>query len=101
MEMFAVIETGGKQYIVKEGDIIKVEKLPDEEKSEITFDKVLMVGDKVGSPYVENAKVEGRILKTAKAKKIIVFKFKRRKGYKRKKGHRQWYSEVKITKIES
>ncbi len=99
--MFAVIESGGKQYIVKEGDVIRVEKLPVEEKSEVSFDKVLMVGDKVGSPYVENAKVEAKVVKTAKAKKVIVYKFKRRKGYKRKKGHRQWFSEVKITKIVS
>ncbi len=99
--MFAVIETGGKQYIVKEGDVIRVEKLPVEDKSEVSFDKVLMVGDKVGNPYVENAKVEGKVIRTAKAKKIIVFKFKRRKGYKRKKGHRQWFTEVKITKIVS
>ena len=99
--MFAVIESGGKQYIVKEGDVIKVEKLPVEEKSEVSFDKVLMVGDKVGNPYVENAKVEAKVVKTAKAKKVIVYKFKRRKGYKRKKGHRQWFSEVKITKIVS
>ncbi len=99
--MFAVIESGGKQYIVKEGDVIRVEKLPVEEKSEVSFDKVLMVGDKVGNPYVENAKVEVKLVRTAKAKKVIVYKFKRRKGYKRKKGHRQWFSEVKITKIVS
>ncbi len=99
--MFAVIESGGKQYIVKEGDVIRVEKLPVEEKSEVSFDKVLMVGDKVGNPYVENAKVEAKVVKTAKAKKVIVYKFKRRKGYKRKKGHRQWFSEIKITKIVS
>jgi len=99
--MFAVIETGGKQYIVKEGDTIRVEKLPVEEKSRMFFDKVLMVGEKVGNPYVENAKVEAKVLRTAKAKKTIVFKFKRRKGYKRKKGHRQYFTEVKITKIES
>ncbi len=99
--MFAVIETGGKQYIVKEGDVIRVEKLDAQPKSEISFDKVLMVGDKVGNPYVENAKVEAKVIRTAKAKKIIVFKFKRRKGYKRKKGHRQYFTEVKITKIVS
>ncbi len=99
--MFAVIETGGKQYIVKEGDVLRVEKLPVEDKSEITFEKVLMVGDKVGNPYVENAKVSAKVIRTAKAKKIIVFKFKRRKGYTRKKGHRQYFTEVKITKIEA
>ncbi len=98
--MFAVIETGGKQYIVKEGDVIRVEKLPVEGK-EVVFDKVLMVGDKVGTPYVEGATVEADLIRTAKAKKVIVFKFKRRKGYKRKKGHRQWFSEVRIKKINA
>ncbi len=98
--MFAVIETGGKQYIVKEGDVIRVEKLPESE-GEVVFDKVLMAGDKIGTPYVEGATVKGELIRTAKAKKIIVFKFKRRKGYKRKKGHRQWFSEVRIKKIEA
>jgi len=98
--MFAVIETGGKQYIVKEGDVIKVEKLPTEE-GEIEFDKVLMVGDKVGTPYVEGAKVKAEALRVGKAKKVVVFKFKRRKGYAKKQGHRQLFSEVKITQISA
>ncbi len=98
--MFAVIETGGKQYIVKEGDVIRVEKLNTNGKK-VIFDKVLMVGDKVGSPYVEGATVEADLIRTDKAKKVIVFKFKRRKGYKRKKGHRQWFSEVRIKKINA
>jgi large subunit ribosomal protein L21 len=98
--MFAVIETGGKQYIVKEGDVIKVEKLP-QEKGEIEFDKVLMVGDKVGTPYVEGAKVKAEAVRVGKAKKIVVFKFKRRKGYAKKQGHRQQFSEVKITQISA
>ncbi len=98
--MFAVIETGGKQYIVKEGDVIRIEKL-NNEKGEVEFDKVLMVDDKVGAPYVENAKVQGELIRTAKAKKIIVFKYKKRKGYRNKRGHRQLFSEVKITKINA
>ncbi len=98
--MFAVIETGGKQYIVKEGDVIKVEKLPVEE-GEIEFDKVLMVGDKVGTPYVEGAKVKAEAVRIGKAKKVVVFKFKRRKGYSKKQGHRQLFSEVKITQISA
>ncbi len=97
-EMFAVIETGGKQYIVKEGDVIRVEKLS-HEGEEVEFDKVLMVGDRVGSPYVEGAKVKGAVLRDARSKKIIVFKYKRRKGYHKKQGHRQWFTEVKITEI--
>ncbi len=98
--MFAVIETGGKQYIVKEGDVLRVEKLSDDKK-DIEFDKVLMVDNKIGMPYVEGAKVKGALLKNAKAKKVIVFKFKKRKGYSRKQGHRQSFSEVKITQINA
>ena len=98
--MFAVIETGGKQYIVKEGDIIKVEKLP-VEQGEIEFDKVLMVDGKVGAPYVEGARVKAEALKVGKAKKIIVFRYKKRKGYRKKQGHRQEFSEIKITQISA
>ncbi len=98
--MFAVIETGGKQYIVKEGDVLRVEKLPNE-NGEVEFDKVLMVDNKIGAPYVEGAKVKAELVRTAKAKKVIVFKYKKRKGYRVKKGHRQLFSEVKITKIDA
>ncbi len=98
--MFAVVETGGKQYIVKEGDVIKIEKLS-RENGEIEFDKVLMVGDKIGTPYVEGAKVKAEIIRVGKAKKVVVFKFKRRKGYSKKQGHRQQFSEVKITQISA
>ncbi len=97
--MFAVIETGGKQFIVKEGDTIRVEKLPVEKSQDIEFDKVLMVDGKVGEPYVENAKVQATVVSNGKAKKIIVFKFKKRKGYRKKQGHRQQFSEIKINKI--
>ncbi len=101
--MYAIIETGGKQYKVTENDIIKVEKLNAETGSDFEFTRVLMVnkdGEIVtGTPYIENAKVVGEILETKKDKKVIVFKFKRRKNYKRKKGHRQFYTKLKIKDI--
>jgi large subunit ribosomal protein L21 len=100
--MYAVIETGGKQYKVQEGDTIFVEKINVEEGEKIDFSKVLLVqGDDlvVGKPYVENAKVEGTVLEQGKAKKIIVFKYKSKKNYKKKQGHRQPYTKVKIEKI--
>ena len=102
--MYAVIQTGGKQYRVSPGEQIQVERLPGEPGQQIAFEKVLLASDgetiKVGRPYVEGSKVMGRILRQAKAKKIIVFKYKRRKNYKRKKGHRQHISLVKIENIE-
>lgn len=101
--MYAVIETGGKQYKVSEGDVIFVEKLGVEEGEAITFDKVLIVADgedvKVGAPVVEGAKVEAKVVKNGKAKKIYVFKMKRKKNYRRKKGHRQPFTKVEISKI--
>ena len=101
--MYAVIETGGKQYKVQEGDTIFVEKIKAEEGDKIDFSKVLLVaGDEdltVGKPYVEGATVEGTVLEQGKAKKIIVFKYKPKKNYKRKQGHRQPYTKVKIEKI--
>ncbi len=101
--MYAVIETGGKQYRVSEGDTIKIEKLDTPQGEECVFDKVLLYKDDneliVGSPYVEKVKIIGEVLETKKDKKIIVFKYKRRKNYRRKKGHRQWYSKVKIKEI--
>lgn len=100
--MYAVIETGGKQYKVQEGDTIFVEKLEVEEGGKVEFSKVLLVqGDDltVGTPYVENAKVEGTVLEQGKSKKIIVFRYKPKKNYKRKQGHRQPYTKVKIDKI--
>ena len=100
--MFAVIETGGKQYKVSEGDIIYIEKLEADGK-DITFDKVLMTGQgadvRVGNPYVEGASVAASVVKNGKSKKIIVFKFKPKKNYKRKQGHRQPYTKVQISKI--
>ncbi|MGB5984204.1 MAG: 50S ribosomal protein L21 [Desulfobacterales bacterium] len=101
--MYAVLASGGKQYKVREGDIVKVEKLPGEIGSEITFDRVLMVtdGDEVtlGDPHVADAAVKGHIVAQNKAKKILVFKYKRRKRFRRKQGHRQQYTAVQIDQI--
>ena len=97
--MFAIIETGGKQYKVSEGDVLYIEKLDVEAEQEVTFDKVLLAGDKVGSPYVKGASVKAVVEKQGRAKKIIVFKYKSKKNYHKKQGHRQPYTKVKITKI--
>jgi len=100
--MHAIIETGGKQYRVKEGDVIFIEKLEAEAEEKIKFDKVLAVlGDdpKIGTPYVKGATVSGKVIKTGKSKKIIVFKMRPKKGYRRKQGHRQPYTKVQIDKI--
>ena len=100
--MYAVIATGGKQYKVSEGDIIKVEKLDVQAGETYTFDKVLLVsGDdvKVGTPTVSGATVEADVIDTVKGKKIIVYKYKRKTGYHKKNGHRQQYTAVKIEKI--
>ncbi|MBS5971019.1 MAG: 50S ribosomal protein L21 [Finegoldia magna] len=102
--MFAIIKTGGKQYKVSEGDVIKVEKIEAEAGDKIEFDQVLMVaGDdvKVGSPVVEGAKVSAEVLNQKKDKKIVIFKFKAKKNYRKKKGHRQPYTLVKIEKIDA
>ncbi|MDU2131792.1 MAG: 50S ribosomal protein L21 [Finegoldia magna] len=102
--MFAIIKTGGKQYKVSEGDVIKVEKIEAEAGDKIEFDQVLMVaGDdvKVGSPVVEGAKVSAEVLDQNKDKKIVIFKFKAKKNYRKKKGHRQPYTLVKIEKIDA
>ncbi|BFL75984.1 MULTISPECIES: 50S ribosomal protein L21 [Finegoldia] len=102
--MFAIIKTGGKQYKVSEGDVIKVEKIEAEAGDKIEFDQVLMVaGDdvKVGSPVVEGAKVSAEVLDQKKDKKIVIFKFKAKKNYRKKKGHRQPYTLVKIEKIDA
>ena len=99
--MYAVIETGGKQYKVQEGDVIQVERLSDEVNA---FDKVLALGGddpKFGAPFIDGASVEYELLGETKAKKIVVFKMKRRKSYRRKQGHRQIYSTVKITGIKA
>lgn len=104
--MYAVIETGGKQYRVQPGDIIDIERLAgvSEEDSAITFDRVLLVGDgddiKVGRPTVEGAAVKGELLAEVKGPKVIVFKFKRRKQYRRKNGHRQNLMRVRINDVQ-
>ena len=103
--MNAIIETGGKQYRVAEGDTLFIEKLPVEAGDTVTFDKVLAVldGDKAtfGAPVVEGAKVTASVVKNGKGKKVIVFKYKPKKGYRRKQGHRQPYTKVTIGKIEA
>ena len=96
--MFAIIETGGKQYRVTEGEELFIEKLNVE--GEVVFDKVLMVNEKIGTPYVEGAAVKATVVKHGKAKKIIVYKYKSKKNYHKKQGHRQPYTKVKITAIE-
>ena len=98
--MKAIIETGGKQYAVKENDVIYVEKLKEEEGKKVVFDKVLMLDDKAGSPYIDGAKVEGKVLKHGKQKKIVIFKYTQKsQASRRKQGHRQPYTKVEITKI--
>ena len=101
--MYAVIESCGKQYKVAEGDIVFFEKLDAEEGKKITFENVILVSDekevKVGNPYVKNVKVEGKVVSHGKAKKIVVFKMKAKKNYRRKQGHRQPYTKVEITSI--
>ena len=101
---YAVIRTGGKQYRVSEGDTVRIEKLPGDVGSGITFGEVLLLGGdslKLGKPLVSGASVTGQIIAQDRAKKIIVFKMRRRKNYRRKNGHRQWYTEVKITGISA
>ena len=98
--MFAIIETGGKQYRVVEGEELFIEKIEAEAEGEVVFDKVLMDNDKIGTPYVEGAQVKAVVEKHGKGKKIIVYKYKAKKNYHKKQGHRQPYTKVKITAIE-
>ena len=101
--MYAIIATGGKQYKVSEGDIIKVEKLPAEAGESVTFDQVVAVSDdtlKVGED-VANATVSATVMEQGKGKKVIVYKYKRKTGYHKKNGHRQLYTQVKIDKINA
>ncbi len=103
--MYAVIETGGKQYKVQEGDIVFIEKLTAEEGSTVTFDKVLAVSNEgsvnFGSPVIASASVSGKVLGHGKERKVIIFKYKPKKGYRRKQGHRQPFTKVQIEKINA
>ncbi|NLK21520.1 MAG: 50S ribosomal protein L21 [Epulopiscium sp.] len=103
--MYAIIETGGKQYRVQEGDIISVEKLGIADGGQITFDKVLAVSKddslSVGTPFVNNASVSASVIEEGKGKKIIVYKYKPKKGYHKKHGHRQPYTKIKIEAINA
>ncbi|MBW1974721.1 MAG: 50S ribosomal protein L21 [Deltaproteobacteria bacterium] len=101
--MYAIVETGGKQVKVESGKVINVEKLPVEAGETVVFDRVLFLksedGVKIGRPYLDDIRVQGKVLKHFKDKKVIIMKHKRRKNYKRKKGHRQWLSAVQIESI--
>ena len=103
--MYAIIESCGKQYKVAEGDVVFFEKLDAEEGKKVTFDKIVLVSDngkvQVGTPYVKGVKVEGKVISHGKGKKIIVFKMKPKKNYRRKQGHRQPYTKVEITTIKT
>ncbi len=103
--MLAVIKTGGKQYLVSPGQKIKIEKIAKKEGSEISFPEVLLLekGKKIeiGTPFIKGTKVIGKVLRQGKAKKVIIFKYKAKKRYKVKRGHRQPFTEVEITKIEA
>ena len=103
--MYAVVNSGGKQYKVQKGEILRVEKIPGEVGSPVTFDRVLMFSDgenvSIGQPELDNVAVKGHIVEQGREKKIIVFKYKRRKRYRRKQGHRQPYTAIQIDDIEA
>ena len=100
--MYAIIATGGKQYRVSEGDVIYIEKIDAQVDSTVSFDVLLMGNDgdeKIGTPVVEDVKVEGKVVGQIRGEKIVVYKYKSKKNYRRKQGHRQPYTKVEITKI--
>ena len=103
--MYAIIESCGKQYKVAEGDVVFFEKLDVEEGKKVTFDKVVLVSEdkkvEVGAPYVKGVKVEGKVVSHGKGKKVLVYKYKAKKNYRRTQGHRQPYTKVEITKIKT
>lgn len=103
--MYAIIASGGKQYKIQEGEILRVEKISGELGAPVSFDRVLMFSDgenvSIGRPVLDNIVVRGHIVEQGKAKKIIVFKYKKRKGYRRKQGHRQQFTAVEIDSIET
>lgn len=101
--MFAIIETGGKQYKVSAGDKVKIEKIEAKEGEGLVFDKVLLKSDgdavTVGTPYISGAKVEGRVLAQERYKKVIIFKYHSKTRQRKKRGHRQYFTEVEVTKV--
>ena len=100
--MYAIIATGGKQYKVEEGDVIRIEKIVADEGEELTFDEVLMIGDKtvkIGTPTVSGASVKATVVGEGKEKKVVVYRYKPKTGYHKKNGHRQPYTQIKIDKI--
>lgn len=101
--MFAVIKTGGKQYLVREGDSLKVEKLVDDEGKEINIKEILLVSNgqdaEIGQPFLKDVSIKAKVVAQGKAKKVTIFKYKKRKGYHKKQGHRQKFTEIKIIKI--
>lgn len=103
--MYAVVRTGGKQYMVAEGDFMKVEKLPGAVGEKVVFDDILLVSDegdlKVGAPRLEGSTVSGTIVEQGRGKRLIVFKMKRRKGFRKKQGHRQYFTGVKVESIKA
>lgn len=102
--MYAVVKTGGKQYRVAAGEELNVEKLPVDVGGEVVFDEVLLVGGdelKIGRPLVEGATVKAQVVRQDRGRKIIIFKHRRRKGYRKKRGHRQAYTRVRITEISA
>ncbi|MAG44687.1 50S ribosomal protein L21 [bacterium] len=103
MKNFAIIKTGGKQYKVAQGDVIKIEKLEGKAGDKIEFNKILLLKKnkitKIGQPFIKNTKVSAEIIEQARDKKVIVFKYKAKKRYKKKKGHRQPFTKIKILKI--
>ena len=103
--MYAVIESGGKQHRVVEGETLKLEKLEASTGDNINFDKVLMVGEgadvKIGTPYVKSGKVTAEVISHGRGKKLSIIKFRRRKHHRKQQGHRQWFTEVKITGISA
>jgi large subunit ribosomal protein L21 len=103
--MYAIIETGGKQYRAEEGKLLRVEKLAAQKGEAVVFDRVLIVSDgagaKVGRPYLEGCRVEGKVTRQARDRKVIVFKYKAKKNYRRKQGHRQSFTEILVQKVEA
>ena len=103
--MYAIIETGGKQFKVSEGDVVYIEKLDVNENDAIKFDRVLVCGDegevKIGTPYVDGASVEAKVVKNGKGRKIMIFKYNAKKNYRKRQGHRQPYTKGQIEKIHA